>query len=106
MLERSRYHRATIIAGLAVVSLWAGLAEARSHPEGRVGVPASRRDAPLGARDLLPDAPADDAHGRAVKALHDLHDQMARGKARARIALRVWRDGKTLTLPAVLEEYP
>ena len=40
MSERSRYHRATIIAGLAVVSLWAGSAEARSHPEGRVGVPA------------------------------------------------------------------
>jgi len=40
MLERSRNHRATIIAGLAAVSLWAGWAEARSHPEGRVGGPA------------------------------------------------------------------
>lgn len=39
-MKRSRNHRATIIAGLAVVSLWTGLAEARSHPEGRVGVPA------------------------------------------------------------------
>ena len=40
MSERSRYHRAVIITGLAVGSLWAGSAEARSHPEGRVGVPA------------------------------------------------------------------
>jgi S1-C subfamily serine protease len=40
-----------------------------------------------------------------VKDLHDLHDQMARRKARETIALLVWRDGKTLTLPAVLEEY-
>ena len=40
MLERLGNHRATIIAGLTVMSLWAGSGEARSHPEGRVGVPA------------------------------------------------------------------
>jgi serine protease Do len=40
ILERSRYHRPAIITGLAVLSLSAGSAEARSHPEGRVGVPA------------------------------------------------------------------
>jgi serine protease Do len=40
MSERSRYRRVSIITVLAVVSLWAGSAQARSHPEGRAGVPA------------------------------------------------------------------
>ena len=40
MSKRSRYHRAAMIAGLAVVSVWTGSAEAGSHPEGQVGVPA------------------------------------------------------------------
>jgi S1-C subfamily serine protease len=40
MSERFRYRRVSIITVLAVVSLWAGSGQARSHPEGRAGVPA------------------------------------------------------------------
>jgi hypothetical protein len=41
MSERSsRYRAATIVAGLPVVSLCTGSVEARSHSEGRAGVPA------------------------------------------------------------------
>jgi S1-C subfamily serine protease len=37
--------------------------------------------------------------------LHHRHDQMARHKAGDPITLGVWRDGQTLGLTAVLEEY-
>ena len=39
MDTRSWCRRVTIVAGLALLAMWVGLAEARSHPEGRVGVP-------------------------------------------------------------------
>ena len=39
METRSWCWRVTIVAGLALLAMWVGLGEARSHPEGRVGVP-------------------------------------------------------------------
>jgi S1-C subfamily serine protease len=40
-----------------------------------------------------------------VKDLHHLHEQMARHKAGDAVELRVLRDGRKLTIRAVLEEY-
>jgi serine protease Do len=40
-----------------------------------------------------------------VKDLHHLHERMALYKAGDAVELRIWRDGRTLTVRAVLEEY-
>jgi serine protease Do len=45
------------------------------------------------------------ADGRPVKDLHHLHDRMAARKAGDSFPFQVWRNGHTLTLTAVLEEY-
>ena len=92
--------------GLLAVSLTPQLAYAYDLPIERgalvrrvdSGGPAER--AGLEAGDVITEA-----DGRTVRDLHHLHEETARHKAGEPVALRVWRDGRVLTVTLVLEEY-
>ena len=43
--------------------------------------------------------------GKGVKDLHHLHEELARHRIGETVEIALWRDGRTLSLKAVLEEY-
>ncbi len=104
LIAGSRITRTSL--GLFAVSLTPQLADVYDLPVDRgalvtrveVGGPAER----VG---LEPGDVITAADGCPVKDLHHLHDRMAAHKAGEPFSLQVWRDGQTLTLTAVLEEY-
>jgi len=92
--------------GLLAVSLRPQLAYVYDLPVER-GALVKRVD-PGGPADRAGILPGDVITGfgdQPVKDLHHLHDQMALYKAGDAVELRVWREGRTSTVRAVLEEY-
>lgn len=92
--------------GLFAVSLTSQLADVYDLPLDR-GALITRVEAggPAERAGIEPGDVITAADGRPVKDLHHLHDRMAARKAGDSSPLQVWRNGHTLTLTAVLEEY-
>ena len=92
--------------GLLAVSLRPQLAYVYDLPLERGAL--VRRVEPGGPAERAGLVPGDVITGlgeRPVKDLHHLHEQMALYNPGDAVGLRVWRDGRTLTIRAVLEEY-
>jgi len=92
--------------GLLAVSLRPQLAYVYDLPIERGAL--VRRVEPGGPAEQAGLEPGDvitEADGRPLKDLHHLHEETARRKAGDSVTLRVWRDGRVLTVTLVLEEY-
>jgi serine protease Do len=92
--------------GLLAVSLRPQLAYVYDLPLER-GALVKRIDpgGPADRAGILPGDIITGLDGQLVTDLHHLHERMALHKAGDAVELRVWRDGRTLTVRAVLEEY-